>query len=113
MNPKNEWLDEEIQKLRYDEKLSRRNKAEKRKETWMVAKFLCLLLPLLFYAVFLHGSSGYYHSKLLKTRYIKQVDGGVQFTCKRCRTSQWQDKNNADWRGNYYCRKCGCKIGEE
>jgi hypothetical protein len=105
MNPKNDWLDWQLKMLRAD------SHKKKQGETWMLCRFLCLLVPLLFYAISLHAIPA---SKMyIKHPSVKQADGGVHFTCKRCRPVQWQDKNQADWKGDYYCRRCGCKMGEE
>ncbi len=105
MNPKNDYLDYEMRKLRLDTK-----NTQKKRDTNMLLKFLFLLMPLLFIGVSLHASPHIWH---FTHRYVRQVDGGVQFTCKRCRTSQWQDKRQADWRGDYYCKACGTKMGQE
>lgn len=43
-------------------------------------------------------------------QYSSQPNGAF-WTCKRCRTSQWS--NQTDWRGDYYCSKCGVKMGQE
>ena len=106
MNPKNEWLDTEVKTLSLE---ARKNKAD----TWMVVKFLCLLFPLLLYSFFAHGSLGFSDKKVKNIQCVKQVDGGVFFTCKRCRICQWQDNNQVDWKGDFHCRKCCCKMGQE
>jgi len=105
MNPKNDYLDYEIKKLRLSTRIT-----EKKNETKMLIKFLFLLIPLLFFGISLHAMPAKCH---LQQRYIRQADGGIQFTCKRCRMSQWQHRNQADWRGNYYCANCGTKMGDE
>lgn len=105
MNPRNDYLDYEMRKLRLDTK-----NTQKKRDTNMLLKFLCLLLPLLFIGVSLHATASISN---LKRQYVRQIDGGVQFTCKRCRTAQWQDKRQADWRGDYYCKACGVKMGAE
>ena len=106
MNPKNKWLDNEIRMLKIAT-----NMKQKKYDTNLLLKFLFLLLPLLLFASTLHGTptAAYF----IKHRHVKQSDGGVYFTCKKCRTSQWQDRSLADWRGNFYCRNCGCKMGDE
>jgi hypothetical protein len=106
MNPKNDYLDYEIKKLRLSTRI-----AEKKNETKMLIKFLFLLIPLLFFGISLHAAPP--NEAILRHRHARQVDGGVQFTCKRCRTSQWQDKRQADWRGDYFCGFCGTKMGSE
>jgi hypothetical protein len=39
-----------------------------------------------------------------------QMDGGVWFMCKQCRRCQWQDANQRDWMGRYYCVNCGAEY---
>ncbi len=38
------------------------------------------------------------------------VDDGIWFQCKNCRTCQWQASWKADWRGEYFCVRCGEKY---
>ncbi len=104
MNPKNDYLDYEIRKLKLDV-----TKAKSKGDNQMLLKFLCVLIPLLCIGISLHAAP----KCPLQHRYVRQVDGGVQFTCKRCRTNQWQDRNQADWAGNFYCRACGTRMGTE
>jgi hypothetical protein len=108
MNPKNEWLDTQQRIFRLEQKTKRTG------DTKMLLKFMILLLPLLLYAISLHGDIKKRDTQIAhKHRYMQQMDGGVYFTCKRCRTAQWQKKDQADWRGYYYCTNCRCRMGDE
>lgn len=105
MNPKNDYLDYEIRKLRLDTKI-----AQKKGDTKLLLKFLVLLIPLLSFVISLHATPA---KSFFKHHYARQIDGGIQFTCKRCRMSQWQDRRQSDWAGNFYCKSCGTQMGAE
>lgn len=100
MNPKNEWLLNEIQNIKNDIAHPIKNQ-----DTFMMLKLMLLLLPLLYLGITLEANPKRYSPNA----YHMSGDG-IHFRCTHCGKTQWQSKNKADWQGNYYCIGCGTKA---
>ncbi len=97
------WLEREIDDLQNQSKRSKM-----KMDNWQFFRVMLILIPLMFYAMSLSATP----PQAVKCA-GKVVDGGVFFTCKRCRTAQWQSTRDADWAGRFYCKQCGIKMGDE
>lgn len=94
MMEQNDWLNSEIYDLKLD------NFKKGKRDMQVFKRLMIVLLPLFLFTVALPA-----YSAIQSYRHPKSVF----WTCQRCRTSQWQDSANRDWRGEYYCRNCGLK----
>lgn len=89
-----------------NETLSIEHEMRDKSKKWdnvIFSRLMIFLIPLFFYAINLDAAPKTYPC-------YKIDDGGIYFTCQKCRISQWQDKQNCDWTGYYYCRNCGEKA---
>lgn len=102
---RNDWISTETRQLLAEKRENDYKWRAKRynQDTMTMILFFILLLPIL--------------SLSLKSEEFEPVymyrEAGVFFTCKQCRTSQWQDSTSANWRGEYFCTACGTKMGDE
>lgn len=95
------WIDQQIKDILMDKK-----KGEKRYDTTIMIKLMIFIIGVLFFNLTTNAKCEENENIIC----YEIVDEGIHFTCKRCGTSQWQSKRNADWMGNFYCRKCGEKA---
>lgn len=98
------WVEREI------ENIEKREKSQNPYiiSTWQYMKIMMFLIPIMLYAMSLSGGQINHFAKT-----AKHSDGGVFFTCKKCRLAQWQKKDQADWAGKYHCKGCGKEMGKE
>ena len=94
MHPQNQWLDNEMQSI-----------AEERKKVKIGSKCSHRTTIFLFFSTIFFCSYDLEASQKSKIN----VDNGVWWICPTCRTAQWQDNKNANWRGEFFCNKCGQK----
>lgn len=115
---KPDWLaneTREIQCEKFERDYKNKNKRYNQ-DTFVMIMYFLMLIPI--FSLSLHATELPCNEYFFEDEYFEQPiyiyqDDGVFFTCKRCRTSQWQSYKNANWRGEYFCRKCGTKMGDE
>lgn len=103
MRIENDWLNEEESRV-----FSEHRKPSKCKESITYLK-LVIMMSALFFCTFSLDAAPYQYSGYPKA---EVVEGGVWFMCRNCRTCQWQDSRNMNWRGEFFCLSCGAKYDE-
>jgi len=115
---KPDWLANESREI-LSEKMEKDYKSKKKRynqDTFVLIMYFLMMIPIL--TLSLHAEELPCYELIFDNEEFEEPiylykDEGVFFTCKRCRTSQWQSSRNANWRGEYFCRKCGTKMGDE
>jgi len=94
---KNEWVEMEIEAIS-----KQRKKRKPNLDNIMFVKLFLMITAVFFCSPVLDAKPRVAH------RYgVSYTEGGgVCFTCRHCRTAQWQDISNTDWRGYFYCVAC-------
>lgn len=107
-----DWLLNEMNELSSESKeinelRSKRARQEmKRYDTRIFLIFLLLLTPLLVFQV-IGGEPKRSHRYYVGRSPSNQ---SAQWRCSKCHTNIYSEE--PDWKGDFYCRKCGTKKGE-
>jgi len=101
---KQEWVDMEMGQ--YDCK----KRKKKDMPTFEFLKILMLLTAVFFYTSTVSASENQGDTYVLNSGKGVYVDAGVWFRCEKCQTCQWQSNDKANWRGEFFCVKCGAKM---
>ena len=104
----NEWLDTELKHLSDDEKeladlreCKRNHKLSTIYDNRILFIFVCLMLPLAGIEVI---------GREIHRRHIETAKS-AQWRCKKCHINCYSEC--PDWRGDFYCRRCGTKKGDQ
>ncbi len=94
-----EWVDEECERIMIEnrEKSRYRGKIEYLR--------VLLLIVCVFFCMPIQA-----HRDVVDHPNFFSYKDGVWFMCSRCRTCQWQDYTQQNWRGEYFCVICGEKY---
>lgn len=108
---KQEWVDKEEIKIDREVKSKR-----KFNETLDFIRAIFLLMTVFFYTsalssdeIALDMSAVDVSTFVLDDQHIYANDG-IWFMCNVCRTCQWQADWKANWRGEFFCVRCGEKF---
>lgn len=103
-----EWTEKEIRQISDDDSefeerrdKKRTSKLSRQYDTRIFLIFLLLLLPLLSVELIARESH---------RRQVKEAAMSAQWRCKKCYLNCYSEC--PDWRGDFYCRRCGTKKGE-
>ncbi|MFQ5729040.1 MAG: hypothetical protein ACE5GN_01595 [Waddliaceae bacterium] len=94
------WLNEELHKTQ-----------NRPHDTKMIWKVLPLLISMLFFAIYSHASL---QCPTCGTELeVVPVEAGkaASWRCKKCGDFNYSE--DPDWKGDYYCGRCGTRKGDE